>query len=79
WSGTFWLLAVERRFRLYWIPVGPWRARNHAIVCRNCGHAAGVPRHTAGDLVAAARPVLATDPFGPQPVASRAAAGASVA
>jgi hypothetical protein len=66
WSGTFWLLAVERRFRLYWIPVGPWRIRRHALVCRNCGHAADVPRHAAPGLVDSAQPVLTAGPFGPQ-------------
>ncbi len=73
WSGTFWLLAVEQRFRLYWIPVGPWKVRRHAVVCRNCGHAADVARHAAPALVDAAQPVLVADPFGPQPVAAAAA------
>ena len=73
WSGTFWLLAVEQRFRLYWIPVGPWKVRSHAVVCRNCGHAADVARHAAPALVDAAQPVLVADPFGPQPVAAAAA------
>ncbi len=74
WSGTFWLLAVEQRFRLYWVPVRPWKVRSHAIVCRNCGSAADVARDTALQLVASARPVLAADPLGPQPVAESAAA-----
>ena len=74
WSGTFWLLAVEQRFRLYWIPIGPWKARSHAVVCRNCGHAAGVHRHAVPALIDSAQPVLTTDPFGPQPVGAVAAA-----
>jgi hypothetical protein len=72
WSGTFWLLAVEQRFRLYWIPIGPWKVRSHAVVCRNCGHAADVPRHAAAVLVDTARPVLAADPLGPEPVPAAA-------
>jgi hypothetical protein len=73
WSGTFWLLAVEQRFRLYWIPTGPWKVRTHSVVCRNCGHAADVPRSAAAVLVEAARPVMATDPLGPEPVPAAAA------
>jgi hypothetical protein len=72
WSGTFWLLAVERRFRLYWIPVGPWKVRSHAVVCRNCGHACDIASDAAPALAEAAQPVLVTDPFGPQPVAAGA-------
>ena len=73
WSGTFWLLAAERRFRLYWVPIGPWKVRSHAIVCRNCGHAADVPRDVAPVLVDSAQPVLTADPFGPQATVAAAA------
>jgi hypothetical protein len=73
WSGTFWLLAVERRFRLYWVPVGPWKVRSHAVVCRNCGTAVDVARDAAPALVEAAQPVLTADPLGPPAVPVSAA------
>jgi hypothetical protein len=73
WSGTFWLLAVERRFRLYWIPLGGWSVSSHTIVCRNCGHAVDVARQAAPALVDAAQPVLVADPLGPEPVPASAA------
>jgi hypothetical protein len=59
WSGTFWLLAVGSRFPR-------WRVGRHALVRRNCGHAADVTRAAAPALVDSAVPVLVADPLGPQ-------------
>jgi hypothetical protein len=77
WSGTFWLVTVAQRFRLYWIPLGGWRVRSHHVVCRNCGEAADVPAGAASELLVTARPVLVADPLGPESSSGSAPAPAA--
>ena len=65
WMGTFWLDRRERRFRLYFIPVIPWRAEKYFCTCRNCGGATVVDRGEGAELASNAAPLTAPDPFGP--------------
>jgi zinc ribbon protein len=65
WMGTFWLDASQHRFRLYFIPVMPWRTQRYACVCRNCGNSTYVAAKDGADLVASVSPLTAPDPLGP--------------
>ena len=68
WVGTFWLTTFERRFRIYFIPVGRWNVQ-YRCVCRNCSYTTYVSPEEATRLRAEAKPIGAPDRFGPAPAA----------
>ena len=74
WAGTFWLARVERRLRIYFVPVMRWRVNRYLCTCRNCGSSAQLGRERGDALLDDVRPLDAADPFGPAPFTSPAPA-----
>ena len=67
WAGSFWLDRLERRLRIYFIPVTRWRVTRYLCVCRHCGSAIPLSPEKGEELISDIRPLNAPDPFGPAP------------